>query len=223
MLNWMKLKKERKKKKSITDEVNDSIMSIKNTVIDTLKEENLKLQNKVKKLEEQLLDIDKKSNHLDQCSTKNNIEVQGIPANVIDDELEKKVLDIFSCLGIEVKGSDMEDCHRLGYANLKNTITKFVNRKFCYQALDKKMELHKTGSKRLGFNPVITYFSKNLTLTNQLLAWKCRELKSASMIHSTWSARRVIRIRRTANERALSSKNDNDLKSLYPDFVFRDR
>ena len=33
----------------------------------------------------------------------------------------------------------------------------------------------------------------------------------------------VIRIRRTANESALSIKNDNDLKSLYPDFVFRDR
>ena len=32
-------------------------MSIKNTIIDALKEENLKLQNKVKKLEDQLLEI----------------------------------------------------------------------------------------------------------------------------------------------------------------------
>ena len=86
------------------------------------------------------------------------------------------------------------------------------------------MELHKLDSKRLGFKPVITlYFSKNLTPTNQLLTWKCRELKSVSMIHSTWSTRGVVRIRRTANERALSIKNDNDLKSLYTDFVFRDR
>ena len=85
------------------------------------------------------------------------------------------------------------------------------------------MELHKLDSKRLGFNAVKTYFSENLTPLNQLLAWKCRELKRASMIHSTWSARCVIRIRRTANEKALSIKNDNDLKSLYPDFVFRDR
>ena len=42
------------------------------------------------------------------------------------------------------------------------------------------------------------------------------------MINSTWSPR-VIRITRTVNERPLSIKNDNDLKSLYPDFVFRDR
>ena len=86
------------------------------------------------------------------------------------------------------------------------------------------MELHKLDSKSLGFNPVKTlYFSKNLTSLNKLIPCKCRELKRASMIHSTWSARGVIRIRRTANETALSIKNDNDLKSLYPDFVFRDR
>ena len=86
------------------------------------------------------------------------------------------------------------------------------------------MDLHKLASKRLCFSPVKTqYFSENLTPLNQSLVWKCRELKRASMIHSTWSTRGVIRIRRTANEKALSIKNDNDLKSLYPDFVFRDR
>ena len=84
------------------------------------------------------------------------------------------------------------------------------------------MELYKLGS--LGFNPVKTlYCSENLTPLNQLLAWKCRDLKRASMINSTWSVWGVIRIRRTANERALLIKNYADLKSLYPDFVFRDR
>ena len=60
-------------------------MSIKNTIIDALKEENLKLQNKVKKLEDQLLATDEKSNSLDQYSTRNNIEIHCIPANVTDD------------------------------------------------------------------------------------------------------------------------------------------
>ena len=222
MLDWMKLKK---KKKSVTEEVNESIMSINNTIIDALKEENLKLQNKVKKLEDQLLMLDQRSNNLDQYNRRNNLEIQGIPDNVTDDdEIEGKVIEIFSCLGIEVEGADIEDCHRLGYANPKNKIVRFVNRKFCYQDLDKKMELHKLNSKRVGFNPVKTlYFSENLTSLDQLLAWKCRELNRASIIHSTWSALGVIRRRRTANERALSIKNDNDLKSLYPDFVFRDR
>ena len=76
----------------------------------------------------------------------------------------------------------------------------------------------------LGFNPVKTlYCSENFTPLNELLAWKCRDLKRASMINSTWNVWGVIRIRRTANERALLIKNYADLKSLYPDFVFRDR
>ena len=39
-------------KTSATEKVNESIMNIRNTIIDALKEENQKLQNKVKKLEE---------------------------------------------------------------------------------------------------------------------------------------------------------------------------
>ena len=92
-----------------------------------------------------MLEIDWKNNHLDQYSRRNNLEIQSIPANITDDKLQGKVTDIFSCLGIEVKGSNI-DCHRLGYANLKNKIVRFVNRKFFYQALDKKMDLHKLDS-----------------------------------------------------------------------------
>ena len=50
--------------------------------IDALKEENLKLQKKVKRLEEQLLEIDQNSSHLDQYNRRNSLENQGIPANV---------------------------------------------------------------------------------------------------------------------------------------------
>ena len=111
MLDWMKSRK--KQKISVTEKVNESIMTIKNAIIDALKEENRKAQNKVKKLEEQLLQTDQKNNHLDQQSRRNNLKTQGIPANVTDDVLHGKVIDIFSCFGIEVKGSDIEDCHGL--------------------------------------------------------------------------------------------------------------
>ena len=79
------------------------------------------------------------------------------------------------------------------------------------------MVLHELNSKRLHFNPVKTlYLSENLTPhpLNELLAWKFRELKRVSMIHSIRSDCGLIRIRRTSNERGLSIKNDNDLKSL---------
>ena len=71
------------------------------------------------------------------------------------------------------------------------------------------MDLQKVDRKRLDFMPVKTlYFSANLTPLNELLAWKCRELKRVSMIHSIWSVKGMIRIRRTANEKALPIKNN---------------
>ena len=73
----MKLKKTLKK--SVIEEVNESIISIKNTIIDALKEESQNIQNKPKKIEEQFLEIDQKSSHLDQHSRRNNMEIQGIP------------------------------------------------------------------------------------------------------------------------------------------------
>ena len=62
-----------------------------------------------------------------------------------------------------------------------------------------------------------------MTPYNQKLAWKCRELKRAGRINSTWSTKGVIKLRRTMNERAISIEDEIDISDLYPDFVFRER
>ena len=64
------------------------------------------------------------------------------------------------------------------------------------------MSLNKT---ELGLNQMLPdlYISENLTPLNQRLAWQCRELKRARLIHSCWSSKGVVKIRRTMNERAL--------------------
>ena len=72
-------------------------------IINVLKEENLKFQNKVKKLENGLLELDQKNNSLDQYTRSNNLEIQGIVAKVADEKLDEKVIDIFSFRGIEVE------------------------------------------------------------------------------------------------------------------------
>ena len=70
------------------------------------------------------------------------------------------------------------------------------------------MSLNKT---ELGFKPdVALYISENLTPLNQRLAWQCRELKRARLIHSCWSLKGVVKIRRNMNERALSIDSEKD-------------
>ena len=83
--------------------------------------------------------------------------------------MEEKIIDIFSCLGIAVASTDIEDCHRLGNANPTNAIVRFINRKFCYQALEKKLDLHKLDSDRLGFNPDKSYISDIVAIVTH--AW----------------------------------------------------
>ena len=90
-------------KNSFTEDGIESILSVKNMIINVLKEENLKFQNKVKKLQNQLLELDQKNNSLDQYTRSNNLEIQGIVAKVADEKLDEKVIDIFSFRGIEVE------------------------------------------------------------------------------------------------------------------------
>ena len=165
-------------KSNITEQVNESIISIKESIINALKEENKLLKSKVLNLEHKLSQSKAHVNSLDKYNRRNNLEIRGIPSSVSDDALEDKVVDIFHSLNINVSKHDIEDCHSLGKADPKNTIVPFLNCKFCYEALDNKLNLRKVDMTKLGFQAgAILYFSENLTGYNQRLAWKCRELK----------------------------------------------
>ena len=137
---------------NITDVVNESIISIKDSTIDALKEENMKLKFRVQQLEDKILRTEIAKNNHYQYTRCNNIEMQGIPATVKDEHLQNKVIDIFRCLKINIDPSDIEDCHRLGNSTPKNTLVCFVNRKFCKKALEVKFELQKINNAELHFD-----------------------------------------------------------------------
>ena len=107
------------------------------------------LKSKVLNLENKLSQSEAHINSLDQYNWRNNFETQGIPSNVSDDALEDKVVDIFHSLNINVSKHDIEDCHSLGKADPKNKIVPFVNCKFCYEALDNKLNLRKVDTTKL--------------------------------------------------------------------------
>ena len=63
---------------------------------------------------------------------------------------------------------------------IQRTIVRFINPKFCYEALDKKSNLRKVDNTKLSFQAgAALYFSENMTPYNQHLAWKCGNLKRA--------------------------------------------
>ena len=203
--------------------MNESVISIKNTIIDALKEDNAQLRNKVELLEKKLTEAEVSQNNFEQYKRKNNIEIQGIPSQISDEKLEEKVIEVFSAMNIAITKNNVEDCHRLGKSS-KSTTVQFVNREHCYAILSKKCETSKIYKSKLSFESnVKLYVSENLTPYNQHLAWKCRELKRSGVIHSSWSSKGIIKLRCTANEHPISTDHEYRIAALYPNFVFNQR
>ena len=69
------------------------------------------------------------------------MEVAGIPRDVSNENLESKVLEVFSKVGCEILSCDIEACHRL--TNNDRVIVKFYRRKDCDQVMSVKRGLRK--------------------------------------------------------------------------------
>ena len=204
-------------KTNIVDQMNESVMSIKDTIPIIF---IAQLSNKVELFEKKFNEVEISRNKLEQYPRRNKIEIQGIPPQIPDEKLKQKVIKVFDAMNIAITKNDVEDCHRLG-KNSKSTIVRFVNRKHCNAILSKKFETSQIDKSKLGFESnVKLYVRENLTPYNQHLASKCRELKRAGVIHSSWSSKGIINLRRTANEHPIRIDHEDTIAALYPDFVF---
>ena len=50
---------------------------------------------------------------LEHYGRRNNIKISGIPDSVEQNSLEKKIVSIFSKIGVDVTSNDIEACHRI--------------------------------------------------------------------------------------------------------------
>ena len=165
-------------KGNINGIVTESLISVKVSIIETLKAENLKLRYRIDSLEEKFFDLDISRNKLDQYIRRNNVEIQRIPAKVSDDHLEDEVLHICKAINLTVQSSDIEACHKIGKGNPKTIIASFVIIIFCNLILDKKHELKKIANAKFCFQNNV----------------KCMELRRARQIDSSFYLRVLLRL-----------------------------
>ena len=62
-------------------------------------------------LEKRATELEKRQAKADQYSRRNNFEISGIPHEILDNNLEDKVIDIWKDAGIEIGHMDIEGCH----------------------------------------------------------------------------------------------------------------
>ena len=83
------------------------LLAIKDTVIKNLLDENKRLKERVKSLEENynehqdyIIGIAKQTQALEQYTRRNNLEISGIPNNISDEALETKYIEILEAVDI---------------------------------------------------------------------------------------------------------------------------
>ena len=97
-----------------TKELNDSIFHIRNRVLTILREENVTLRNRVHTLEARLIKIETQLNRVEQNHRKSNLELDGIPQSVTQEELAPTVVKIYNAIsGKKLEVDDVEAVHRL--------------------------------------------------------------------------------------------------------------
>ena len=62
-------------------------------------------------LEKHATKLEKRQAKADQYSKRNNVEISGIPHEILDNNLEYKVIDICKDAGIKIGHMDIEGCH----------------------------------------------------------------------------------------------------------------
>ena len=61
--------------------------------------------------EKRVIELEKSQAKAEKYSRRNNVEISGIPHEILDNTREDKVIDICKDAGIEIGHMDIEGCH----------------------------------------------------------------------------------------------------------------
>ena len=148
-----------------------------------------------------------------QYSRGETIEVNPVAAEIQDDVLEASVCKALSLTGVTVAAEDLHACHRMKRSG--RVIIKFKCRKQKQLVTYKRKNL---GTKSQELSNLKfwgrLFVSESMSLENQRLAYKCRQLKSARKMHSTWFFNNVVNVKLTEHGRIHKIFHVTDIENL---------
>ena len=210
---------------SIAD-LKDEFINMKNIIIKNLQMENTKLKNEINLMKNKIVDLEISNNSLDQYGRRNNLEIEGIPDNISDENLEKTAVKLLNAIDVDIKESEVEACHRLGKSKKgksKRTIIRVVNRKYCKKALINRRQLLTVEDDEFEFQVANNvYIKENLTNYNSKLLYYCRKLRRASLINKEYTRDGIVNIVKSLHDKPIRVLHANELINLFPNFKFED-
>ena len=211
-----------------SNKIEDSIKSIKDTIIQQLVDANKNLQAKVFSLEKkvQQLEIDHQASN--QYNRQTNILISGIPPEVDHEDLEQISINILNKCNAPVvlNERDFQACHRLSEKN-NDVVCRLVNKKDVEKALTNRVKLSKLSNQdkvdlKLPISTDKIYLNVHLTPYNAKLAFYCRRLKKNGFITKMSTNKGIIKILGhfsgpTLNVTWKHISHLDDLIDLFPD------
>ena len=151
-----------------------------------------------------------------QYSRRECLEIAGIPSNVSHQNLENKVIEVFSKVGCNITNENIEACHLINQ-NSDRTIVKLSRRKNCLQMLSVKKDLQKLDMEELDLPAGTKIFINQSLCSYYKVLWsKSERLRDLNEIHSFYISNNGIKIRIHKNSKPIIITHVADLEKHFP-------
>ena len=148
-----------------------------------------------------------------QYSRRETIELNPAPVKIHEDVLEESICKALPLTGVNVVPEDLQACYRMKRSD--RAIMKFKCCKQKQSLIYKRKNLGTKSQELTNLKFSGRHFvSESMSHENQQLAYKCRQLKTARKIHSTWFFNNVINIKLTEHGRIHKIFHVTDIENL---------
>ena len=167
-------------------------------------------------LRERVTSLERQCRSNSQYSSREYLELTGIPETSDDNAPQSTVLKIFGKLEVNVDPSNVEDGHWISSKNgPKRVIVKVSKRKDGFKIRTSKRKLKDMDLTSIGINNPV-YINDSLCTYYKMLWRKCKSLRMNKLIHSFWVTNGSIRLRTAENGRTNVITHLSNLEELFP-------
>jgi polyhydroxyalkanoate synthesis regulator phasin len=196
-------------------ELTDAILFIRNHVLNLLRDENVCLRDRVHTLEDRLIRVERQVNRVEQNNRKNNVEFDGIPDNVTQEELAPTVVNIVNAVGdVKIGVNDVEAVHRLHSKRSPKPVIVKLKRNVIDSVRENRKKL-KDVARNLNLRGGGIFLNHNLSPNMKTIEFNARKLLKDGLVGGVWFSNASVRIK-CLNGKTLSLDHEIDLFEAFP-------
>ena len=149
-----------------------------------------------------------------QYHWRESAEVNPVPPSISDEEVELNICKALSLTGHKVKPDDLKACYRL--KKKESAIVKFICRKLKRRVLVNRENIRNKSEDLCQLkSPGKLFISESVCHENHHLAYKCRQLKNAGKIHSTWFWNNAVNVKLSERSNPVKIFHITDIEKLF--------